>query len=209
MSTDTTVLPPTQENCRQEWRDLCFTLEMAQANDLIQTCRDKFEFAKTLTVFGARLDETIAAVRLRAREGNYRFFSERGIPAGAIDDALVERMLRDWLAAVESKKNHASLAFTSRFGQSVASFLRNPEHAWKLSQAKSHAETDAILLLEQWTREPDAGSLDAADVHTQVAAIMHQYQVRHEAATAALRREVAKLQADVARLQAQLPPQPA
>lgn len=208
MSTDTTISLPSQDTCRQEWRDLCFTLEMAQANDLIQACRDKFEFAKTLSQFGAQLDETIATVRQRAKEGNVRFFSDRGIPSAAIDEALVEWMLRDWRAAVESKKNHASLAFASRFGQSLASFLRNPEHAWKLAQAKSHVENDAILLLEQWARDPDSATVDAADVHAQVAAIVRQYQARYEATTAALRQEVARLKADVARLQAQLPPQP-
>ena len=95
MSIATASRLATQETCRQEWRDLCFTLEMAQANDLIQTCRDKFEFAKTLAGFARRLDETVASIRVRAKEGNYRFFSERGIPADAIDDALVERMLHN------------------------------------------------------------------------------------------------------------------
>ena len=144
-------LTPQQQACREEWRALCQALERGQVEELIESCRDKYQFAKTYLVFGRDFEATVADVRQRAKHGKYAFFSDRGINAAHMTPSLAERMLRDWQHAVESKREQAALVFHSKFGCPISEYTEIAPHevnkATKMNAAKSLVDSDAVIEL--------------------------------------------------------------
>jgi hypothetical protein len=139
-----------QEVSREEWRNLCFTLERAQGENLVQNCRDKFQFAKTYMVYGRELEQTVAEVKQAADQGNYRFFAERGIRADHLTPELADQMMIDWRGAIASKKAVVADVFQRRFGEDIEQFVGTPHNASRLIMANRYDAKDAILGLVEW-----------------------------------------------------------
>lgn len=141
--------PPEQEAMRVEWRNLCFALERLQADGLLANCRDKFEFAKTYSVYGAGFEALYDDLLKRAQAGDFEFFVDRGMSESLMSAAMVERLLVDWYGAIASKKSRLDEAFSIRYGEDVDEFAANPAHAAHLASAKALDAADAVLLLPE------------------------------------------------------------
>ena len=143
-------LSSAQETARQEWRNLCFTLERAQGDNLVRNCKDKYEFAKTYQCFGRNLDQTIDDVQKAASQGNYSFFSERGIASTTMTPSLAIAMLKDFRGAITSKKIMLAAHFRSRYGENIDEFVGTPHHGSRLLMAEGVDDADATVQLAQW-----------------------------------------------------------
>ncbi len=139
--------PPEQEALRSEWRNLCFALERLQADALLATCHDKFEFAKSYSVYGAGFGALYDELMKRAGAGDFEFFVERGMCESLMSAAMVERMLADWYGAIASKKSRLDETFSIRYGEDIDEFLVNPRHAARLAAATAADSADALLKL--------------------------------------------------------------
>jgi hypothetical protein len=150
---------------RQEWQNLCFTLERSQADELIRDGHDKYAFAKTYLAFGQEMERVVADVRLEIQKDNFQFFMRRGIASAVMTRALAEQLLRDWNGAVASKQARLSEAFRRRFNEEIDEFVATPNHAARLLIEDGGAEVDAVVQLEHWTDEPtrDAQASRLAD----------------------------------------------
>ena len=149
MSLSAPELSPDQQNCRAEWRHLCLTLERAQGDNLIQNCHDKFQYAKTYVVYGREIEQTVAEVHQAATQGNYQFFTERGISLDHLSPKLATLMIKDWKQAVASKKAVLSEKFQGRFNEDIDLFVGTPHNASRLIMSISFDTTDAILQLAE------------------------------------------------------------
>lgn len=130
-----------------EWRHLCETLENAQAEDLIRTCRDKCQFVKTFRIYGNGLDQLSSALRDSARHGQYGFFCERGLPRHIMTPALVDSLLDDWRSAIEGKKTLAREIFRLRYHEDVETCIQTCQDWDRLDTVARLHESDAILTL--------------------------------------------------------------
>lgn len=139
--------PPEQESLRSEWRNLCFVLERLQADALLASCRDKFEFAKSYSIYGRGFDVLYDELMKRANAGDFEFFVERGMTESLMSVAMVERMLADWYGAIASKKSRLDESFSIRYGEDIDEFLVNPRHAARLAAAMAVDSSDALLKL--------------------------------------------------------------
>jgi hypothetical protein len=136
-----------QQRSLEEWRNLCFTLEKAQAENLIDNCHEKFQFAKTYVVYGRDLEKTAADIAQSASQGNFSFFVWRGIRADILTPAIAEQMIRDWRSAITSKKVRLAEMFQGRFNEDIEHFIATPHNASRLIMANSFDDTDAILAM--------------------------------------------------------------
>jgi hypothetical protein len=139
-----------QQRSLEEWRNLCFTLERAQAENLIENCHEKFQFAKTYLVYGRDLEKTAADIAQSASQGNFSFFVWRGIRADVLNPAVAEKMIGDWRSAITSKKVRLAETFQGRFNEDIEHFIATPHNASRLIMANSFDETDAILAMVTW-----------------------------------------------------------
>jgi hypothetical protein len=146
----------------KEWRNLCFALERAQADDLIRNCRDRFAYAKTYLAWTDGLDDSIARVRRDAEQGDFRFFTSRGVPACVMSRALAEHMLRNLRGAVASKQDAAEVAFAGRFKEDLGVFSAAANNEGRVRAAQSNDEGDAVLLLDRWAAEAPLSPLAEA-----------------------------------------------
>jgi hypothetical protein len=162
-----------QQRSLEEWRNLCFTLERAQAENLIENCPEKFQFAKTYVVYGRDLDKTAAEIAQSASQGNFSFFVWRGIRADIMTPAMAEQMVRDWRGAITSKKVRLAEIFQGRFNEDIEHFIATPHHASRLIMAKSFDETDAILAMETWN-EARHQAMELAQVRSDLMLIKRQ-----------------------------------
>ncbi len=171
---DALDLTPDQQNCREEWQHLCLALERAQGDNLVQNCHDKFQYAKTYVIYGRELEQTIAEVKQSAVQGNYQFFTERGISIDHMSPELAVLMMKDWKAAVASKRAFVAEKFQGRFNEDIDQFVGTPHNASRLIMSISFDSSDAILQLAEVTQ-------------TRLSAI-----------------EIAQLRADISQIKAQL-----
>lgn len=137
----------------QEWKHLCYTLEQAQGDHLVATCRDKYQFAKTYLVYGRELDQVCVEVRQSAKQGNYQFFVDRGMSARYLTPALADEMLRAWRTAIASKRARLAEMFQRRFGEDIDEFIGTPHNASRLVMAVAFDRRDAIHSLADWTQD--------------------------------------------------------
>jgi hypothetical protein len=145
------ALTPEQTAGREEFRHLCFTLERAQGENLIQNCRDKFQFAKSYLVYGRDLEQIVAELKQSAAHGEYAFFTERGVAREIMTPALAEVMLKDWKGAIASKKATVAEMFRKRYGEEIDEFISTPHNSSRLIMASSFDEADAIAGLAELT----------------------------------------------------------
>ncbi len=150
---DPGTLTPAQHSFRAEWRNLCFTVERYQADDLLSNCRDKYQFAKTYMNYGRGMDRKVADLEDCAKRGIYTFFTERGIPTDVMSPTLVQRLLGDWKGAIASKRTRVAEAFEIRFGEEIGVFIATAHNADRLTEAESLDEADALILLSKWARD--------------------------------------------------------
>jgi hypothetical protein len=125
----------------------------------VQNCKDKFQHAKTYMIYGRELEQTVAEVIQAATQGNYSFFSERGVATVALTPRLAEGMMIDWRGAIASKKAVVADVFLRRYGEDIEQFVATPHNASRLIMANSYDAQDAILGLADWTQS----KLTAAD----------------------------------------------
>jgi len=204
------ALTPQQVAYLQEWRDLCYTLEKAQGDELCHHCHDKFQFAKTFSVFGREFERAADDVRHRVGQGNFSFFSERGIPGDVMTPTLAERMLDDWRHAIDAKRGHLEIVFRSKFGQTIDECLRGEENAVPLNLAESLERADAVTLLSDFAHDKST-PCDLGPLENRVEQIKSQLAYLNEAVARAdppvvseLTHTVRQLRADVDRILARL-----
>jgi len=149
---DSSELTPAQQSYRAEWRNLCFTVERYQADELINECRDKYQFAKTYQNYGRDIDRTLHELLDQANRGDFSFFTERGVPLAVLTPRLVQRLLKDWKGAIASKKIRVAEAFEVRFGEDIDVFIATEHNAEPLQAAASLDPGDALSQLSKWTR---------------------------------------------------------
>jgi hypothetical protein len=164
---------PDQQRSLEEWRNLCFTLERAQAENLIENCPEKFQFAKTYVVYGRDLEKTAADIAQSASQGNFSFFVWRGIRADVMTPAVAEQMVRDWRGAITSKKVRLAETFQGRFNEDIETFIATPHNASRLIMANSFDETDAILAMVTWN-ETRHQAMELAQVRADLLLIKRQ-----------------------------------
>jgi hypothetical protein len=162
-----------QERALEEWRNLCFTLERAQAENLIENCPEKFQFAKTYVVYGRDLEKTAAEIGQSASQGNFSFFVWRGIRADIMSPAMAEQMVRDWRGAIASKKIRLAETFQGRFNEDIEHFIATPHNASRLIMANAFDETDAILSMVTWN-EARHQAMELAQVRADLLLIKRQ-----------------------------------
>lgn len=148
-----TKLTTEQQAVLQEWKHLCFTLERAQGDHLVAVCRDKFQYAKTYLVYGREVDQVSLEVRQSAKQGNYGFFTERGIAARHMTPGIADEMLRVWRTAIVSKRACVAEMFQRRFGEDIEEFIGTPHNASRLVMAVGFDRRDAVLSLADWTQD--------------------------------------------------------
>jgi len=142
-----------QEAALREWKHLCYTLERAQGDHFVAICRDKYQFAKTYLVYGREMDQVGVEVRQAGKQGNFAFFTERGMPGRLMMPALADEMLKAWRIAVASKRARIAEMFQRRFGEDIEEFLGTPHNASRLVMAVGIDQRDAVLALADRTQE--------------------------------------------------------
>jgi len=169
-------LAPEQEAALQEWKHLCYTLERAQGDHLVLNCREKYQYGKTYMVYGREIEQIASEVKHAAAQGNYTFFSERGISTRDMNPALADQMIKVWRGAVASKRATVADMFTKRFGEDIEEFIGTPHNASRLIMAVSFDQRDAILGLAEWTQN----KLTVAEIAQLRADVSHlRQQIEH------------------------------
>lgn len=139
---------------REEWRNLCFTLEQLQGQLLDEDCHDKYAYAHTYKKFGQDYEKLASTLRQCARQGDYSFFVKRGVPKSSITLDCVDELIRDWHSAIVSKQVVAARRFEIRFGEDIDVFLKTHDHRDQIASAESLCgPSDAIVALEQWATQ--------------------------------------------------------
>jgi hypothetical protein len=174
MSTDNAVvLTPEQETALEEWKHLCYTLERAQGDHLVANCREKFQYAKTYLVYGREIDQIAVEIKQAASQGQFTFFSDRGIAVRHLSPTMAEQMIRVWRGAVASKRATVADMFIKRFGEDIEEFIGTPHNASRLIMALSFDQRDAILALAEWTQNKLTVS-EVAQIRSEIIHLRHQ-----------------------------------
>lgn len=142
-----------EHEARAEWRRLCFVLEGVQATHLLANVCDKYVFARTYLAYLAEEQAAFAHVKTSIGRGNFDFFVERGVPTKVISHSLAYQLLRDWRAAMASKRARIETAFEGRFGEDIGEFVATPRNAKLLHDAPSLDDANAVSLLGRWAIE--------------------------------------------------------
>jgi hypothetical protein len=168
-------LTPDQEAALEEWRLLCQTLERAQGDHLVQNCREKYQYAKTYMVYGRELDHTAIEVKQASVQGDFSFFTDRGIGVNYMTPALAEQMMKAWRVSVASKRAFVADMFMKRFGEDIEEFIGTPHNSSRLIMAVSFDQRDAILGLAEWTQNKLAAS-EIAQLRADVTQLRQQIE---------------------------------
>jgi hypothetical protein len=170
-----TQLTPEQEAALEEWRLLCQTLERAQGDHLVQNCREKYQYAKTYMVYGREIDHTAIEVKQAALQGDFSFFTDRGIAISCMSPLLAEHMMKAWRVSVASKRAFVADMFMKRFGEDIEEFIGTPHNASRLIMAVSFDQRDAIQGLAAWTQTKLAAS-EIAQLRADVSQLRQQIE---------------------------------
>jgi hypothetical protein len=136
-----------QRQARSEWRHLCETLENAQAQDLIRSCKDKCQFIQTFRTYGNGFGRLSSTLRELAKVGEYRFFCERGMPRGTMTPAFADLLLADWKSAIEGKKELVREMFRFRYHENLEPCTRSRHDMERIEVAQTLHQQDAVLAL--------------------------------------------------------------
>ena len=154
---------PEQKQARREWRQLCHALESAQGDELVQSCRDAWQFARTYQQYGRSYVRIADDARRAASQGNYAFFRQRGVPEEVLSPEFVDKLLRDWKSTIRSKKSRVAEIFSFRFHEPIDSFLSNHEESKRLLGAVALHDSDAVdqfsLVAEQTETRQEIATL--------------------------------------------------
>ena len=144
---DAPTFTPPQQAARREWQSLCFTLERLQVKELCESCVDKVQFAKTYQTYSERFEQMAAEVRRAVGDGDYSFFTQRGIASEMMTPTLADRLLKDWRNAIALKQSLAEKGFWCRFAEEIDVFLNQHRNALRVAMAESLHPTSAIFAL--------------------------------------------------------------
>ena len=156
-----------QRQSREEWRHLCETLERAQGDELGRRCKDKFQFVKTYGTYARDFDSLAADLKGAAAQGQYSFFSERGVPRSVLTPAFVELLLNDWKATILAKKRHLAHIFHFRFREDIETCIVTFEDSANLGSAESVHQSDALLQLSGMS-QPTVTSQDLDELRAEI-----------------------------------------
>ena len=177
-----------QRQCQTEWRNLCETLENAQAEDLVRSCKDRCQFVKTFRNYGNGFDYLSTELRKSARLGQFRFFCERGLPRQIMTPIFVDSLLQDWKSAIEGKKTRAREIFRLRFREDVESCIKTCGDLDRLEMVKSVHEADAVLQMSAMA-QPKPTFQDIDELRGEIM----ELQVRLDKFSASVQDELATL----------------
>lgn len=139
-----------QQVARAEWRRLCFVLEGVQATHLIERCGDKFSFARSYAAYLADETRSLAALIAAIGKGDYGFFVDRGVPPSLMCESFAQHLLRDWSAAMASKRARLAEAFEGRFGEDIDVFSATPRNGGAIAESSAVDEGNAVWILNRW-----------------------------------------------------------
>ena len=95
----------------------------------------------------------VSEVRSAVGNGDYSFFTQRGIDREVITPVLADRLLKDWRNAIVMKRNNTEKAFWRRFAEEIEVFRNLRPNVLRIAISESFYECNAIFLL---------GGLDSA-----------------------------------------------
>jgi hypothetical protein len=133
-----------------EWRRLCFVLEGLQATALLLGRCDKYELARTYLAYQLDHDRTVSDIQRAIERGDFRFFTDRGVPSSIASPVVARELLRDWRGAIASKLERIAQAFAVRFDEVLPEFIATPANAARIAAAAGQDERNAVALLDRW-----------------------------------------------------------
>lgn len=153
-----------ERSAGQEWRRLCFVLEGLQATALLLGQWDKYTVARTYLAYERDHERTVSDVERAIAGGDFRFFTDRGVPSQIVTPAVARELLRDWRGAIASKLERIAEAFAVRFDEVLEEFIATPGNAARIEAAASQDDRNAVVLLERWSGGAVADAIDAPNV---------------------------------------------
>ncbi|MCA9264141.1 MAG: hypothetical protein KDA60_09855 [Planctomycetales bacterium] len=152
---ESTTKSERQRAAREEWRRLCDALENAQGEELVRTCRNRYQLIKTYKLYGSKFDQIVSDLKKAADKGDFSFFRERGVPTSIMDWRFAQELLQVWKTKIQDKKRQVEQIYNLQYGEPLPAAMRTDEEAFKLDSVEPLHTMDALMQLSGMS-QPDS-----------------------------------------------------